>query len=449
MIMPESCQDIETQAYEEIYDEDFNEVTSPPLNGWSTGTPFNLNTTSEITPSGKLHFETTVQNGHSKYDVTLVLGEQYTLSMNVTHSATSPIMYIFDGSITSIVPQQGYNEFTFTAGASNVVIGIAEAGIPSGTSIFDVDNVRLIRLDGATYSASVCYGNDPGDYRYGFQGQEMDDEVKGKGNSVNYAFRMHDPRIGRFFAIDPLADKYPHNSPYAFSENKVIHMVELEGLESEVTEVTVRQSLEYEADGDDGEIVTQRTTKTYKVFATDWKDKKKYHHYSIRITNITSIKIDKEGNKSDRQSYCYGVIITPGEGDEPSLPGFEDLKFNTWDMSTEFLEKVQESVDYNKNNENTYFVDKAESNKTAKKTVDYVTDGAGVVGGALAQKPVLPSIVIGTVIWGAGEIIDEIANQGIKTDPAQLGETSTIKSTTNTYDNDEIKKYTMYKNNVQ
>jgi hypothetical protein len=42
---------------------------------------------------------------------------------------------------------------------------------------------------------------------------------------------MHDPRIGRFFARDPSASKYPWNSPYAFSENNVIAYVELEGLE--------------------------------------------------------------------------------------------------------------------------------------------------------------------------------------------------------------------------
>lgn len=35
----------------------------------------------------------------------------------------------------------------------------------------------------------------------------------------------------RFFAIDPLSPEYPHNSPYAFSENRVIDGVELEGLE--------------------------------------------------------------------------------------------------------------------------------------------------------------------------------------------------------------------------
>jgi len=66
-------------------------------------------------------------------------------------------------------------------------------------------------------------------YRYGFQGQEMDNEIKGRGNSINYKYRMHDPRIGRFFAVDPLAKKYPWNSSYAFSENRVIDGREVAG----------------------------------------------------------------------------------------------------------------------------------------------------------------------------------------------------------------------------
>lgn len=78
-------------------------------------------------------------------------------------------------------------------------------------------------LPNRTYSSPV--------YRYGFQGQEKDDEIKGEGNSLNYTFKMHDPRVGRFFATAPLAPKYPHNSPYAFSENRVIDGFELEGLE--------------------------------------------------------------------------------------------------------------------------------------------------------------------------------------------------------------------------
>ncbi|MEQ9263154.1 MAG: RHS repeat-associated core domain-containing protein [Owenweeksia sp.] len=73
-----------------------------------------------------------------------------------------------------------------------------------------------------------------GDYRYGFNGQEQDDEIKGTGNSVNFKFRVHDPRLGRFLSIDPLAANYPWNSPYAFAENKVIQFIELEGAEVSV-----------------------------------------------------------------------------------------------------------------------------------------------------------------------------------------------------------------------
>lgn len=75
--------------------------------------------------------------------------------------------------------------------------------------------------------------NDPGsnDYRYGFQNQEIDSEIKGDGNSSNFKYRMYDPRIVRFFAVDPLTSKYPHYTPYSFSGNKLIAYVELEGLE--------------------------------------------------------------------------------------------------------------------------------------------------------------------------------------------------------------------------
>ena len=74
-------------------------------------------------------------------------------------------------------------------------------------------------------------GRNGNKYRYSFQGQEADNEIKGQGNSINFKYRMHDPRIGRFFARDPLAADYPWNSPYAFSENRVIDAIELEGLE--------------------------------------------------------------------------------------------------------------------------------------------------------------------------------------------------------------------------
>jgi hypothetical protein len=43
---------------------------------------------------------------------------------------------------------------------------------------------------------------------------------------------MQDVRLGRFFAVDPLEKAFHWNSPYAFSENRVIDAFELEGAES-------------------------------------------------------------------------------------------------------------------------------------------------------------------------------------------------------------------------
>jgi hypothetical protein len=74
-------------------------------------------------------------------------------------------------------------------------------------------------------------------YRYGFQGQEIDPEIKPNddgspnANSINYKFRMHDPRLGRFFAIDPMEAVYNWLSPYAFSGNRIIDAFEMEGLQ--------------------------------------------------------------------------------------------------------------------------------------------------------------------------------------------------------------------------
>jgi hypothetical protein len=47
-----------------------------------------------------------------------------------------------------------------------------------------------------------------------------------------FKYRFDDPQIGRFWSVDPLANKYVYNSPYAFSENKVTGHIELEGLEA-------------------------------------------------------------------------------------------------------------------------------------------------------------------------------------------------------------------------
>lgn len=67
---------------------------------------------------------------------------------------------------------------------------------------------------------------------FGFQGQEAESEITNTiGSHSFFKYRVSDNRIGRFWSVDPLAAKYPHNSSYAFSENRVIDGIELEGLE--------------------------------------------------------------------------------------------------------------------------------------------------------------------------------------------------------------------------
>jgi RHS repeat-associated protein len=82
-------------------------------------------------------------------------------------------------------------------------------------------------------------------YRFGFQGQEKDDEVYGSsGSFLNFKYRGYDSRYGRFLSVDPLMAKYPFYSSYAFSGNRTIDMVELEGLEPEGYQYRLRGSVE-------------------------------------------------------------------------------------------------------------------------------------------------------------------------------------------------------------
>lgn len=68
-------------------------------------------------------------------------------------------------------------------------------------------------------------------YRYGFNGKENDNEVKGDGNQQDYGMRIYDPRIARFLSVDPITKQYPELTPYQFASNRPIDGIDLDGLE--------------------------------------------------------------------------------------------------------------------------------------------------------------------------------------------------------------------------
>jgi RHS repeat-associated protein len=72
-------------------------------------------------------------------------------------------------------------------------------------------------------------------YRYGFNGKERDDAVKGgEGTQLDYGMRIYDPRVGRFLSVDPITRSFPMLTPYQFAENQPIWAVDLDGLEKQV-----------------------------------------------------------------------------------------------------------------------------------------------------------------------------------------------------------------------
>jgi RHS repeat-associated protein len=77
------------------------------------------------------------------------------------------------------------------------------------------------------------------DYRYGFNGMEKDDEIKGEGNSYDFGARMYDSRLGRFFSTDILERKYSMLSPYAGFANSPIFFVDKDGNENIIYIVNV------------------------------------------------------------------------------------------------------------------------------------------------------------------------------------------------------------------
>ena len=67
------------------------------------------------------------------------------------------------------------------------------------------------------------HGNS-GDYRYGYNGTELDDEIKGEGNSYGTHFRHYDPRVARWLSIDPKSMFW--ESPYAQNRNNPIYFTD-------------------------------------------------------------------------------------------------------------------------------------------------------------------------------------------------------------------------------
>lgn len=104
--------------------------------------------------------------------------------------------------------------------------------------------------DGSSLNDGTSYGSggENNAYRYGFNGKENDNEVKGEGAQQDYGFRIYDPRLGKFLSVDPLNEEYPELTPFQFGCNNPVQNIDLDGLEGadyrgRITNVTPEQRL--------------------------------------------------------------------------------------------------------------------------------------------------------------------------------------------------------------
>lgn len=138
----------------------------------------------------------------------------------------------YEDNVLQFMPTaEGYYDFlkntyiyNYNDHLENVRLSYSKNPSTGALEIIEENNYYAFGLKHEGYNPSVPSTT----YNYKFQEQELQE-------SGFYAFkwRQYVPDVGRFFNIDPLAEKYPYNSIYAFSENKVVAHREIEGLEAE------------------------------------------------------------------------------------------------------------------------------------------------------------------------------------------------------------------------
>ncbi|WP_221417884.1 RHS repeat domain-containing protein, partial [Fulvivirga kasyanovii] len=144
--------------------------------------------------------------------------------------------------------------------------------------------------------------------RFKFQGQE---HISDLGlNWDSFKWRNHQPDIGRFFNVDPLADDYVYNSPYAFAENRVIDGRELEGLEW----VNAKGQKVYDPKANGGKgSYTQYATDNHKRLGNSLQGTNSGKRQFSKLVNseapITTILNESKGpTYKDKESEKKGIL---------------------------------------------------------------------------------------------------------------------------------------------
>jgi RHS repeat-associated protein len=227
-----------------------------------------------------------VRKWPSSYSTTPVIGSAVNtsaLNNSKTIDYAGNIIYE-DGSLKEILTENGYydggNYYFYVKNhlGSNVMVINKNTGNSAQNNHY--------YPFGLTMSVSDNQGVQP----YKYTGKELDMEH----GLMQYDFeaRTYDPAVGRFLTVDPLAEKYPWLSPYAYCGNNSLRFVDPDG--QDIWEINDR-----------GEIIKRMKDRTQdaffmvakdaggnyqRTFTTDAEGNKNYNSISFKHKTVESQK---------------------------------------------------------------------------------------------------------------------------------------------------------------
>lgn len=251
-----------------------------------------------------------------------------------------------------------HKQYELTNHLGNVLATVQDRKTPVGTSTIsrytaDVTNATLYYPFGSAMRTWVS--DTTRKYKFGFNGQEKDDEVAGNGNSNTAEFWQYDSRLGRRWNVDPIYRHYQSN--YSTFSNNPIVRIDPNGKSDYYTKDRVYL-------GSDG------TDKTDIIIVTDKKVinalAKKYEEALAIDPNATYVNIGvqnlKEGQffllppYEDRQeiktaidevSYTDGEYYEAGGSRYTNANG-DPVKFGPQVGNAKTLQQIGESIEKGK-----------------------------------------------------------------------------------------------------
>jgi len=210
------------------------EVTVYHVGGGSTitGTNYVMDATGNVL---SVYERNGGSGSHGGSTGTLEIKEQYIygsarLGVYNSKSAQDATVIPTQAGISSYTHETGVRNYELSNHLNNVMAVISDKKqvVTDGSlSYFKPDLVAA--YDYYPFGAPIEERTVVNDYRYGFNGAEKDDEVKGKGSHYDLGLRHYNPRIGRMFSIDPRAPEYPWQTSYAYHRNNPINVIDYLG----------------------------------------------------------------------------------------------------------------------------------------------------------------------------------------------------------------------------